>query len=160
MKKSSLVNSKREEYFIMIGFRLKEERERLGLTQQEISDKISISKRTFIDWEKGKTYPTALQLAALNAIGVDITYIVNGQYSQAAIEPEEKVLLNAYRQLPDKSKKDILLSILAGEDIKKIKNKKDPLVKIKGENNTVSTVKVNKKMKGDLNIGNILKGKP
>lgn len=36
----------------MIGLRIKEERERLSLTQQGLADAIGVAKRTFIDWEK------------------------------------------------------------------------------------------------------------
>jgi DNA-binding XRE family transcriptional regulator len=36
----------------MIGLRIKEERERLALTQQGLADAIEIAKRTLIDWEK------------------------------------------------------------------------------------------------------------
>ena len=138
MKKYSLVNRKSEDYFNMIGYRLKEERERLGFTQQEISEKVNISKRTFIDWEKGKTTPTATQLVALSAVGADILYIVIGQHSQAFITPEEQVILEAYRKLPEENKKHLMVLALTGIDIstKKKKGKANTKVSIKGSNNT------------------------
>ena len=62
----------------MIGERLKEERERLGFTQPQFAEIAGAAKRTLIEWEKGSTSPTAVQLSALSAAGVDIDYIVTG----------------------------------------------------------------------------------
>ena len=36
--------------------RLKELRKEKGLTQQELADKIGVTKRTYIYWEKGDDY--------------------------------------------------------------------------------------------------------
>ena len=63
----------------MIGDRLKEERERLGLTQPEFAEVAGAKKRTVIDWEKGVSSPTAVQLAAFAVRGVDALYILTGQ---------------------------------------------------------------------------------
>lgn len=121
--------------FRMIGIRLKEERERLGLTLVAFAKAAQAGKNTLIDWEKGKTYPTAAALAALHTIGVDITYIVTGQRLVVINEPEEQVLLNTYRELPTEAKKDILLSIMSGN----IKNtqKDRSSIKVKGDKNIV-----------------------
>ena len=66
----------------MIGLRIKEERERLSLTQQGIADAIGVAKRTFIDWEKDRTSPTAVQLSALSQLGIYVLYIINGVRSR------------------------------------------------------------------------------
>ena len=63
----------------MIGERLKSERERLGMTQPDFAEAAGAKKRTLIDWEKGVSSPTAVQLAALAGIGVDALYILTGQ---------------------------------------------------------------------------------
>src|SRR5690349_1141193 len=62
----------------MIGGRLKEERERLELTQPSFAEAAGAKKRTVIDWEKGVSSPTAVQLAALAAVGVDALYVLTG----------------------------------------------------------------------------------
>jgi transcriptional regulator with XRE-family HTH domain len=67
----------------MLGERLRRERERLGLTQPAFAEAAGAAKRTLIDWEKGVSSPTAVQLGALAAIGADVLYIVTGQRSQA-----------------------------------------------------------------------------
>lgn len=83
----------------MLGERLKEERERLGLTQPDFADVASAKKRTLIDWEKGVSSPTAVQLSALSSIGVDVLYVLTGQRMnhQPALNPKEAALLDNYR---------------------------------------------------------------
>lgn len=65
----------------MIGERIKEERDRLGLNQPDFAEIAGAKKRTLIEWEKGSTSPTAVQLSALYAAGVDTHYILTGQRS-------------------------------------------------------------------------------
>lgn len=74
---SALVNGKGADIF-MIGERLRNERKRLGMTQPKFAEAAGVSKRTLIDWEKGETFPTAMQLSALFNVGVDIQYVVAG----------------------------------------------------------------------------------
>ncbi|NMG29335.1 helix-turn-helix domain-containing protein [Aromatoleum evansii] len=62
----------------MIGERIKEERQRLGLNQTEFAALAGAAKRTQIDWEKGASSPTAEQLAAIATAGADVQYIVTG----------------------------------------------------------------------------------
>lgn len=62
----------------MIGDRLREERERLGLNQPDFAAAAGAAKRTLIEWEKGSTSPTAVQLSALSKVGVDVLYVVTG----------------------------------------------------------------------------------
>ena len=69
----------------MIGERLKSERERLGMTQPDFAEAAGAKKRTLIDWEKGVSSPTAVQLAALVGIGVDVFYILTGQRMGGAV---------------------------------------------------------------------------
>ena len=92
----------------MLGDRLKEERERLGLTQPEFSEAAGAKKRTLIDWEKGVSSPTAVQLSALAAIGLDVLYVVTGQRAggAAAVPPAravsegDRVLLDNFHAAP------------------------------------------------------------
>ncbi|MBT9428447.1 helix-turn-helix domain-containing protein [Candidatus Symbiopectobacterium endolongispinus] len=94
----------------MIGLRIKEERERLSLTQQGMADAIGVAKRTFIDWEKDRTSPTAVQLSALSALGVDVLYVVTGFHntSAPALRPEltrrKSTLLDNYDHLSESDK--------------------------------------------------------
>ena len=73
----------------MIGNRLREERERLGLTQPVFAELAGAKKRTLIDWEKDVSSPTAVQLAQLSAAGADVLYILTGQRCQPVPPAQE-----------------------------------------------------------------------
>lgn len=93
--------------------RLKEERERLGLTQPGLAELAGAAKRTVIDWEKGVSSPTAVQLAAIAAGGADVLYVVTGQRSQEAAEVEllpadERVLIDNYRRCNAEAKRNLI----------------------------------------------------
>lgn len=66
-----------------VGARLKEERQRLGLSQQRMAGVAGVSKNTAINWEKGDTSPTASALLALADAGADAVYILTGKHSNA-----------------------------------------------------------------------------
>lgn len=84
--------------FCMIGMRIKEERERLALTQPVFAEAAGAKKRTLIDWEKGVSSPTAVQLSALARLGVDVMYVLTGQRSQESVlSQREAALLDNYR---------------------------------------------------------------
>jgi len=61
-----------------IGTRLKEERERLGLSQAALGAIGDFGKTTVIAWERGTAFPNALFLSDIAEIGADIQYIVTG----------------------------------------------------------------------------------
>lgn len=63
----------------MIGDRLKFERVRLGLSQTAFGEIAGAAKRTVIDWEKGATSPTAVQLSALVKHGLRVAYVLTGE---------------------------------------------------------------------------------
>ena len=65
-----------------IGKRLREERERLGLSQPAFAAVAGTTKQTLFSWETGKTAPDGFQLAALATTGADVLYILTGQRSQ------------------------------------------------------------------------------
>jgi transcriptional regulator with XRE-family HTH domain len=70
----------------MLGSRIKEERNRLGYTQPTFSEIALAKKRTLIDWEKGVSSPTAVQLQALSKIDVDVQYVITGIRSKNLAE--------------------------------------------------------------------------
>ena len=96
----------------MIDIRLKEERERLGLSQPLFAQAAGAAKRTLADWEKGASSPTAVQLSALAKIGVDMLYVLTGQRSQpvsegANLSPRQRALLDNYEHADESGKKII-----------------------------------------------------
>ena len=61
-----------------IGSRLKEERERLGLSQTALGAIGDFGKTTVIAWERGTAFPNALFLSDIAEMGADVQYIVTG----------------------------------------------------------------------------------
>lgn len=110
----------------MLGNRLREERDRVGMTQPVFAEAAGAKKRTLIDWEKGVSSPTATQLEALAAIGVDVLYVLTGRRAPAAnglavSEPgpvghltlPELGLIKGWRQLDAKGRRAVLAMIEA-----------------------------------------------
>lgn len=64
-----------------LGIRLRQERERLGLTQTEIGDMAGVTKNTQRLYETDQRSPKADYLAALDLEGVDVSYILTGRRS-------------------------------------------------------------------------------
>ncbi len=61
-----------------IGERLREERKKLGLSQEALASKIFVSGVTLKKYEGNKTYPTARELIFMHGLGMDIDYILTG----------------------------------------------------------------------------------
>lgn len=64
--------------FVDIGIRLKNERERLGLSQSDFAALAEIGRKSQFNYETGERSPDAQYLAAISAAGADIGYIVTG----------------------------------------------------------------------------------
>lgn len=67
-----------------IGDRIKEERRRLGLTQQQFADGLGISRSAITFYETDRTVPDANFFASAIANGVDVRYILVGERSAEA----------------------------------------------------------------------------
>lgn len=67
-----------------IGSRLREERDRLGLSQDQFAELGGVSKRTQVSWERGDQTPNAEFLSVVAAAGVDVQYVITGRRSQIA----------------------------------------------------------------------------
>lgn len=81
-----------------IGKRLKEERERLGLSQTALGELGGFGKTTVIAWERGTAFPNALFLADIAGIGADVGYIVTGERNgPPPLKPDERELIALYR---------------------------------------------------------------
>jgi transcriptional regulator with XRE-family HTH domain len=72
-----------------IGERLREERERVGISQTELGKIGGVVKKTQIDYEKGASAPNASYLAAVDGAGIDVLYVVTGR--RGLHSPTEKV---------------------------------------------------------------------
>lgn len=106
-----------------IGKRLKEERERLHLTQTSLGDIGGMGKTTVIAWERGTAYPNAEFLASAASFGMDVYYVITGnRLDNAATTPIELSYLRICRALPDQPAKmagnAALMGVLASYGVK------------------------------------------
>jgi len=83
-----------------LGNRLREERERLGLSQEAFGEIGGVKKLAQRNYEKGNRQPDASYLTAVAAIGVDVMYVLTGQRVapvQPALSRREAALVDNYR---------------------------------------------------------------
>ncbi|MBB4591856.1 XRE family transcriptional regulator [Xanthomonas cannabis] len=92
-----------------VGKRLKEERKRLRLTQQEMADACGISKWAQLYFEKDQNMPGGAYLLAAHARGVDIMYVLLEQRME--LDASEAALLEAFRAAPQEVRAAMLSGI-------------------------------------------------
>jgi len=98
--------------------RLKEERERIGLSQTEFGRLGGAGKTTVISWERGTAFPNAAFLAAVAAEGVDVQYVITGIRSAVALSKDEVELLDRFRAASLEVKAAAIGALTAGANQK------------------------------------------
>jgi len=90
--------------------RLREERDRLGFSQEKFSAAGGVLKRAQIHYEKGERMPDASYLAAIAEIGVDVVYVLTGRRDDGvpALGASERVLIDSYRSCPSEARQNLL----------------------------------------------------
>uniref|UniRef100_UPI0035C6E68E helix-turn-helix domain-containing protein n=1 Tax=Serratia quinivorans TaxID=137545 RepID=UPI0035C6E68E len=83
-----------------IGVRLREERERLSLSQAALGEIGGIKKLAQLKYEQGARAPDAVYLALIARVGIDVQYIVTGERASTAIPKDELELVELYRSAP------------------------------------------------------------
>ena len=83
-----------------IGPRLKEERERIGITQAALGAVGGIQKQAQLKYESGVRTPSAEYLIEISKIGIDVNYVLFGVRSNAELTSEEQQLLETFRTAP------------------------------------------------------------
>lgn len=99
-----------------IGARLQEERKRIGLNQEDFSQRIGVAKRTIAGYESGSGEVGAAALALAAGLGVDVLYVVTGERTPRAsegISASEALMLENYRSLSAKDQ-DAVVRLTAG----------------------------------------------
>ena len=79
-----------------VSFRLREERKRLGMQQQEIAEICGVSLKTVQRWEAGSPIPSD-KIVALIGHGVDPQYLFTGNRLGAAVDNKLKEAVGAER---------------------------------------------------------------
>lgn len=89
-----------------IGQRIKEERERLKLSQPAFGDIGEMGKTTVISWERGTAFPNAAFLEKAAKFGMDVYYVITGErLANTAVTPIEMAYLRNCRALPTQEAK-------------------------------------------------------
>ena len=88
--------------------RLKEERKRLGLNQDDFAALGGVKKGAQFNYENGSRAPDSDYLAAIAAAGVDTQYLLLGIPSIEGLTDDEGELLAAYRHLDLRAKARVL----------------------------------------------------
>jgi transcriptional regulator with XRE-family HTH domain len=76
-----------------VGARIRQERQRLGLSQSDFAQLAMVSRRTQASYEAGEGSPVADYLLAVAGAGVDILYVVTGSGDAAShpvVQPERR----------------------------------------------------------------------
>ncbi|MWP48838.1 MULTISPECIES: helix-turn-helix domain-containing protein [unclassified Gilliamella] len=97
-----------------IGLRLKEERERMGLSQVAMGEIANVKKLTQLNYEKGERFPDALYLSTLANFGLDVQYVVTGIRTTSNLSVDEQDLIDKFRTAPLAIKAAALGALTAG----------------------------------------------
>lgn len=88
--------------------RLKEERNRLGLNQEEFAALGGVKKGAQFNYENGSRKPDSDYLEAIALAGVDVLYLLTGKTSNNTLADDENELLVGYRNLDVRGKAGVL----------------------------------------------------
>ncbi|MCC4600168.1 helix-turn-helix domain-containing protein [Xanthomonas melonis] len=78
-----------------VGKRLKDERKRLDLTQDELATQLGVTRYAQMNFEKDINLPGGAYLLAALDRGVDVMYVLSGHHAQ--MDPEDARVLSALR---------------------------------------------------------------
>ena len=132
--------------------RLREERERLNLSQTSFAECCGIKKNAQIKYEKGDRQPDSDYLEKAHKNGVDVSYLLTGIRTQLVELPsDEALLLDSYRALDAEQKKMTLRFLLGGfEHLKNDQSDDDS----SGGTNTGSNNKNSNNVNSNINSNN------
>lgn len=91
--------------------RLKEERERVGLSQQVLAERLGVTKQTVQNWEKGTPIPSSATEKFLG-LGIDPLYVLNGVRLPNLYEVAEEA--GEYKPHPPPKKREVDQDVIAG----------------------------------------------
>ena len=80
----------------MFGDRLKEERNKIKLSQAAFGAIAGVSKKSQINYEKGERYPDLKYLQNIAELGCDVQYIITGISSSSLIANEQTEILDLF----------------------------------------------------------------
>ncbi|WP_375592132.1 helix-turn-helix domain-containing protein [Chitiniphilus eburneus] len=115
MQKNSSDCNEGSENFLEIGFRLREERTRLGFSQADLTALLGVTSRTLSEYEKGNNFPKADYLSKFEAMGADVLYVLTGRRAMGVVTDDEAIFLNALRAAPPAMRAAALAVLQSGQ---------------------------------------------
>lgn len=100
-----------------INTRLRDEREKLAISQEAMGEIGGVKKLAQINYEKGDRSPDANYLAAIAAAGADVLYILTGERTGPApvvLSAEEQTMVAYMREASPALRKAALGVLLSG----------------------------------------------
>ncbi|MCI3205845.1 transcriptional regulator [Pandoraea capi] len=94
--------------------RLKAERKRIGLSQEQFAVHGGVKRDAQINYENGSRKPDSGYLEAISALGVDVLYLVTGRHDVTQMSADELDLVRRYRDAPDVVKAAAIAALTAG----------------------------------------------
>nr|WP_256350882.1 helix-turn-helix transcriptional regulator [Pseudomonas veronii] len=83
-----------------VGDRLRDERVRLNLKQEDLAQVGGVNRNTQGSYERGGRHPDTAYLTAVAALGVDIAYVVTGQrFLGESMSAFEAQIIEQYRSI-------------------------------------------------------------
>ena len=90
-----------------IGARLREQRDGLGITQEELAERLGKTRNTIGAWERGDQYPSGEFYASAPGWGFDVLYILTGSpvaSVSGVVNEQEAALLDNYRAADERGR--------------------------------------------------------
>lgn len=137
-----------------LGERLRQERERLGITREKFGEISGVTGTTQTNYERDSKKPDTDYLLAIEKAGADIFYILRGEPSpKGSLAEDEQELLSSYRGLDIRGKVNALglINSLRNTTDKVKETYKASGITVHGSVGDVSQIK------GNVKIGNITK---
>ena len=89
-----------KEQTMTIGERIAEERKKKGMTQEDMAEKLNLSRQAISKWESGSSFPDTENLLKLSFLfSVSVDYLLKGEMVEEKNGEEEKVFHLSYSSL-------------------------------------------------------------
>ncbi|WJV21670.1 helix-turn-helix transcriptional regulator [Pseudomonas chlororaphis] len=89
-----------------VGDRLREERVRLNLKQEDLAQAGGVNRNTQGSYERGARNPDSAYLVAISGLGVDVMFVLTGARSVAgSLSAEEAQIIVHYRHIPEQDQR-------------------------------------------------------
>lgn len=99
-----------------VSFRLKSERERLGLSQAVIAAQAEVALKTVGRWEKEIAIPSD-KLSLLKNLGFDVLYVLLGERAEGFLSENESLIINKYRQADHETQTKMYMLLLGSSEM-------------------------------------------